>query len=110
MLPPWLITYDIADPKRLARVGRLMRRHGLHLQHSAYLWQGTDEALQRLLDQVATLIEPAADDVRGYHLTENTTVWQFGRQGLPEGITLTSGHFLVDRITRHPLPTEQHLT
>ncbi len=32
----WLVTYDIADPKRLARVFKTLRGFGDHLQYSVF--------------------------------------------------------------------------
>lgn len=84
----WLIAYDIADRRRLARVGKTLRRQAWYLQHSVYLFEGGDDALERLFDELAALIEPAADDVRAYRLTQHVRVWRFGRQGLPDGVTV----------------------
>ncbi|MCS6997546.1 MAG: CRISPR-associated endonuclease Cas2 [Casimicrobiaceae bacterium] len=89
MSEAWLITYDIADPKRLARIGRIMRRVAVYLQHSVYLFEGPARDLDRLWSELEACIDPHRDDIRAYHLTEHVQIWRFGRQGLPEGVTLS---------------------
>lgn len=82
----WLVAYDIADPRRLRRVHRAVRRAGASVQYSAYSVPARDAELDALLQAVGTFIDPVADDVRAYHLPARCRVWTLGRQGLPEGV------------------------
>lgn len=59
-----LVIYDIADPKRLRRVARLMRDFGVRLQNSVFeCWLMPDE-LARLQKRMLPLINLTEDSVR----------------------------------------------
>ncbi len=84
----WLICYDIADPRRLARVHRAACRFAVPVQYSVF-WARLDRAgLNAALRSVAVLIDPRADDVRFYPLPANVQVHAIGRAILPEGVRL----------------------
>jgi CRISPR-associated protein Cas2 len=95
----WLLAHDIADPKRLQKVWRLMRKEGLPLQYSVYLLHGDRQRVQQLLDQLALLIDNKADDLRVYPLGENTRLWGLGTQFNEGGNALTDE--VIDRLRRH---------
>lgn len=95
----WLLAHDISDPRRLQKVWRLMRKEGLPLQYSLYLLQGDRQRVQRLLEQLATLIDSKSDDVRVYPLGENTRLWGLGTQFSEGGNTLSDD--IIDRLRRH---------
>jgi CRISPR-associated protein Cas2 len=99
----WLLAHDIADPKRLQKVWRLMRKEGLPLQYSVYLLHGDRQRVQRLLDQLALLIDNKADDLRVYPLGENTRLWGLGTQFNEGGNALTDE--IIDRLRRHTTDT-----
>jgi CRISPR-associated protein Cas2 len=99
----WLLAHDIADPKRLQKVWRLMRKEGLPLQCSVYLLHGNRQRVQRLLDQLALLIDNKADDLRVYPLGENTRLWGLGTQFTEGGNALTDE--VIDRLRRHTTDT-----
>jgi CRISPR-associated protein Cas2 len=83
-----LICYDIADPRRLARVHRAASRFAVPVQYSVF-WARLDRAgLDAALRSVAVLIDPRADDVRFYPLPANVRVHAMGRAMLPEGVRL----------------------
>lgn len=84
----YLICYDIANPRRLARVHRRIVKHALFVQLSVYYLQGSKEALQKLLDELSEVIDPRYDDVRAYPVEPLHKARHWGRQWLPEGITL----------------------
>jgi CRISPR-associated protein Cas2 len=86
----YLVAYDIADPKRLGRVHRLMVRAAAPLQYSVFVTRASDDEIDHLLDDVDGLIEPTEDDVRAYPIPERTEVVMLGRQRMPEGIILTA--------------------
>lgn len=82
----FLLAYDIADPKRLTRVHRTVRREGVPLQYSVFLVPGTAAAIDRLLAELDTIIDARVDDIRVYPLPQTLDVVQYGRQWLPPGI------------------------
>ena len=86
----YLIAYDIADPKRLVRVHRLLKHEAAPLQYSVFVTRASDDEIDHLLDDVGGLIEPAQDDVRAYPIPERAEVVMLGRQRLPEGVILTA--------------------
>lgn len=94
----WLIAYDIADPRRLGRVHRYLKRHAIPVQYSVFVFHGNQIALERVLAGIAERIAPALDDVRAYHLPIRCEVAMLGSQQLPEGVVL--GAHGLDRLLR----------
>ena len=91
-----LLTYDIADPKRLAKVHRTVKRVGIPLQYSVFVIPGTQAVLDTLLDELNEIIEPRDDDIRVYTLPTRVQVNRLGRQRLAEGVMLV-GNGPIDR-------------
>lgn len=85
----WVIGYDIANPRRLARVYRRMCAHATPLEYSVFLLIGSAHAKDACLDEVAALIDPKDDDVRCYPLPGRGYQARIGRASLPAGITWT---------------------
>ena len=84
----WLVCYDIAEPRRLARVWRAVREFGMPLQYSVF-WARLDViGLGEALAEIATRIDPRADDVRLYSLPENVQITGLGRDVVPMGVDL----------------------
>jgi CRISPR-associated protein Cas2 len=84
----WLVCYDIAEPRRLARVWRAVREFGVPLQYSVF-WARLDNiGLGEALAAIATRIDPRADDVRLYPLPENGQITGLGRGVVPLGVDL----------------------
>lgn len=79
----WLITYDITDPRRLIRLHRFLVRHALPVQYSVFHFEGSAAQMGRLMADIATRIDPATDDVRGYQLPERLSLDTIGRGSLP---------------------------
>ena len=96
----YLIAYDIADPKRLARVHRVLKQQGLPVQYSVFTVILKRKVLLHLLERINTLINQREDDVRCYRLPENSSADILGEQYFPDDIMLfTDG---VNRLlTRH---------
>ena len=59
----WLIAY-IADPLRLGRVHRFLKRHAIPVQYSVFVFQGNQTTLDRILAGIVERIDTEADDVR----------------------------------------------
>ncbi len=85
----WLVAYDIADKRRLARVHRHLKRHATPVQYSVFVYRGSVATAGRLAQDLERLIDIRADDVRIYRLPERIEVVTFGRTFLPEGMLLT---------------------
>lgn len=86
---PHIVTYDIADPKRLRRVHRFLKKIALPLQYSVFLLDADAKRVEQLLKQLAPLINPHADDIRIYPLPSQPEWCSLGRELWPEGIQLT---------------------
>jgi CRISPR-associated protein Cas2 len=84
----YLIAYDIADPKRLARVHRTLKKLGLPVQYSVFSVAIKRKALLRLMDAISQLIHPTEDDIRCYRLPERSDIKTLGRQFFPEDVML----------------------
>lgn len=67
-MPEFLIAYDVAHPRRLRRVARVLERHGVRVQYSVFLYRGTDAALAALLDELGQLIRPSEDVIQAWPL------------------------------------------
>lgn len=85
----WLIGYDIADPKRLQKVHRMLKNHATPIEYSVFLFVGTDREHRKCVDELATLIAPETDDLRSYPLPARGYQERFGRATLPVGIHWT---------------------
>lgn len=77
----WIIAYDISDPKRLARVYRLMLKRGIPQQRSVFRATITTSEARKLLVELARLINNVADDVRLYPLPDTPEIIRLGKGG-----------------------------
>lgn len=94
----YLMAYDIADPKRLARVHRVLKQQGLPVQYSVFTVVLKRKTLLHLLERINTLINQREDDVRCYRLPENNPADILGQQYFPDDVMLFTGG--VNRILR----------
>ena len=81
-----IICYDIADPKRLGRLFRFLRKCAAPLQYSVFLFSGDDRQLERCLQGLLRLIDTKEDDLRAYPLPARGLRVRLGKPALPEGI------------------------
>ena len=89
MRATYLVCYDIADERRLARVYSEIKSWGLHLQLSVFLCRLTWPELVELKAALTELINEAEDDVRIYPLPSGGEVVVLGRgDRVPEGVSL----------------------
>ncbi len=86
----WLITYDIADPKRLVRLHRFLVKQAVPVQYSVFLYEGTHAQMGGLMAAVEKRIDPACDDVRGYALPGQLSIDILGGGVLPSNVMLLS--------------------
>ena len=59
---PWLVTYDIANPRRLARVFKRLKKEGIPMQYSVFAVDTSAQKMGVLMAALATLIDGKADD------------------------------------------------
>lgn len=82
----FVVAYDIADPRRLARVHRFLKEHAYPVQYSVFLGTFSEPALNTLLEGLAKIIHPRQDDVRAYPLPTTPEIESLGRPVLPAGV------------------------
>lgn len=87
----YLIAYDIADPRRLGKVHRTLKKQGLPVQYSVFTVVMKRPRLLRLLERIAQQIKANEDDVRCYRLPGNSETVTLGRQFFPEDVMLFTG-------------------
>ena len=86
----YIICYDIANPRRLGRIHRVLKKQALAVQYSVFLFSGTDAQLQRCLEQLQALMDERYDDIRAYPLPQRGLRLVLGASALPDGIVLGS--------------------
>lgn len=82
----YLVTYDIADPRRLSRVFRYLKKQGVPVQYSVFLVESSAVQLNHVMAHIAKIIHPDADDVRAYRLPENGWQVTLGASILPPDV------------------------
>lgn len=75
----WIVCYDMADRKRLARIFKLLKSHGIPLQRSVFLIHTSSVGMEKLEIQINSLINPKEDDVRAYRLPQSGQKFVLGR-------------------------------
>lgn len=93
-MPYWIVTTDIADPRRLRRAARLCERLGERVQESVYWMEMSDEGLLDLQAALAGVIHPAHDTVRYYPVCGHDLARSRG-EGRCHGLTPLPDHWLV---------------
>ena len=67
----YIITYDISDEKRLAKIAKVIEKQAFRVQKSVYIYpDSTIKELSSLLQYVVSLIHKDRDDVRVYKLSK----------------------------------------
>mgnify|MGYP001190399295 CR=1 FL=1 len=82
----YLLAYDIADPRRLARVARIVSREALRIQYSVYVAELSHRQLRDLVATLRQAVDPRADDLRIYPLPARLDAVWYGRATWPDGI------------------------
>ena len=84
----WLVTYDIVEPRNLARVFKLLKKNGVPIQYSVFQVDASAAQMGALMVQTAKLIDVRTDDVRAYRLPEKPWKVTLGATILPEDLWL----------------------
>lgn len=85
------MAYDIANPRRLGKVHRILKKQGLPVQYSVFTVVMKRPRLLRLLERIEQQIVAIEYDVRCYRLPSNTEMMTLGRQFFPEDVMLFTG-------------------
>jgi CRISPR-associated protein Cas2 len=96
----WLISYDIADPKRLVRVHRWLKSLGLPVQYSVFTASLNTREARQLREQLAARTHRTQDDVRIYPLPADPKQICLGVQIFPDGIYLLESNIDLSGIGR----------
>ena len=80
-----VICYDIAHPRRLGRVFRLLRTCAMPLQYSVFLFAGDDRQLARVMAKLLALTDPEEDDLRAHPLPKRGLSARLGKAGPARG-------------------------
>jgi len=83
----YLVSYDIADPKRLVRVHRMCKNYGIPLQYSVFLMELSRNRLEMLVVELQGVVR-GDDDVRIYPLRNHMEGAHVGNTGFPQGAFL----------------------
>jgi len=86
----YLIAYDIANPKRLGRVHRCLKKQGIAVQYSVFTLEMRRMPLEKLMASLKAIIHPREDDIRCYALPAQLTFEVLGQQFFPDGVMLFS--------------------
>jgi CRISPR-associated protein Cas2 len=86
----WLITYDIADPKRLGRLHRLIVKHAVPVQYSVFYFEGSTGKMKTLMKEIEDRIDASKDDVRAYQLPDELVIDSIGRGNFASGTIVFS--------------------
>ena len=84
-----LVCYDIADPKRLRRVHKLLKEEGIPLQYSVFLVRTTPIERKALLEKIRQLLDEKRDDLRIYPISSTLEFITLGQQQLDPAMILT---------------------
>ncbi|QKK01672.1 MAG: CRISPR-associated endonuclease Cas2 [Pseudomonadota bacterium] len=79
----WLVSYDIADPRRLGRVARFMEKHGVRIQYSVFVVHEKTAFINDLCDRLAEIMNHREDDVRIYPIAATGKSVMMGSTSVP---------------------------
>lgn len=74
---PFLIAYDISDPRRLKKTAQHLERHALRTQKSVFLYDGTYADLRGILTGLLGIIDVHLDRVQAWPIGETTSLNPF---------------------------------
>ena len=80
----YLVGYDIAHPRRLAKIHYLLKKEGLATQRSLFFVHATETGINSILDKIALIMVLREDDLRAYPVTKPEAVWTNGSNPLAD--------------------------
>ncbi|BBM69628.1 CRISPR-associated endonuclease Cas2 [Rhodothermus marinus] len=90
----WLIGYDIADPRRLQRVARLLEDYGQRLQYSVFLCRLEAEAIRQLRRGLLRIVDLEEDRLFFLRLCQGC-IEALEQIGQGKGVDLRQNHWIV---------------
>jgi len=67
----FLICYDIADEKRVAKIGKTIEKKAIRIQKSVFLFdKATKEELSQLIETIMKIFNKKQDDLRIYTIKD----------------------------------------
>ena len=85
---PWLVTYDIAERRRLAQVFKMLKKAGVPVQYSVFSVGASAVTMGQLMVKITQIIHAKEDDVRAYRLPLHGWRAELGESMIPEGTWL----------------------
>lgn len=77
-----ILTYDVRDNKRLQRLHRHLKKHGLALQRSVFLLHVTAAQLADILHSVRAIVVLRDDSVHLYPVASTANIWAGSQQSM----------------------------
>ena len=65
-----IVAYDIADPKRLSKVAKVIMDYGIRVQKSIFQVDSSNNLFLEMKSRIEDIIEPFADGVKYFPLCE----------------------------------------
>jgi CRISPR-associated protein Cas2 len=66
----FILSYDIADPKRLRKIAKIMEKKAMRIQFSIYILYDTTQAeIAALLEEIGSIYNQEHDDIRIYRIS-----------------------------------------
>ncbi len=70
----YLISYDISDDKRRAKILKILKSYGVRVQFSVFEGDSTGRTIRELKSKIREIIDLKIDSVRLYPLCDNCQV------------------------------------
>ena len=72
MTKNFILSYDIADEKRLRKIAKLVEKKAFRIQKSIYFLEDfSQDELTTLLDEISKILHDKQDDLRIYTIKQN---------------------------------------
>lgn len=68
----FIVAYDIADPKRLKLVAKLLERDARRVQKSVFMFHGSRKQLDGIISGLVQYIDPFADRIQAWPVRTST--------------------------------------
>jgi CRISPR-associated protein Cas2 len=65
-----IVAYDIADPKRLNKVARVIKDYGVRVQKSIFEIKAANAVFEEMKSRIEEIIDPSEDGVKYFPLCE----------------------------------------
>jgi len=71
----FIISYDIAEQKRLRKIAKKLEHVAIRIQYSIFLYiDATQQEIYELIENIKEIIKDDEDDVRIYHIDINRSL------------------------------------